>query len=151
MVLGESWWRAYPSYSPWSSAMGEISSEWVYIQSMYNSFLMQEKRQHPGDTTCTVLPNTSHFTELRATRRPRRAQTDDLSNPPTDPADPDDYHQPQCEVFIDSIASHTIPTSSNAPNGRGITRQYAVIFRSNDESEPRSLWVLICITFSSAS
>lgn len=113
--------------------MGEISSELVYIQSMCNSVLMQKKRQHPGDTTCSALPNINHFTQLRATRRPRRAQTEDLSNPPTDPADPDDY-QPQCEVFIGSTASHIIPTSSNGPNGRGIIRQYAVILR-----EPRSL------------
>jgi hypothetical protein len=83
--------------------------------------------------TCIVPPNDVHFTELRKAREPRTSTSPLVPTQPNSPVIDNHVRIPEYpRVFADATCAN-IPTTSNAPDGSGITRQYALYFDSDGE------------------
>jgi hypothetical protein len=91
-------------------------------------FYFKWKTQHASvaNIVCLVLPPTEHFVELRKNKKHTRA----LSRTPTDPAMQVDHPAASADAM-----RMNIPFTSKAPNGRGITRQYALFLEFDSDSD----------------
>lgn len=92
---------------------------------------MFKQSTHPTEPSFTALPDTAYFNELCASHRPHTT-----SSPiPTEPNTPNSHDSNHIAGMSSAFASSCkfVPTTANAPSGRGITRQYALFLDFDEE------------------